>query len=287
MKEQLRAAAPKGAPVGVDRDKNVLRGYVVAQAGSFKSSGRGEFDQKSLDLILSLGNAAPQGLKSRLNHASMSDDGIGKHLGRARDFVMGTALDARTGKKVPAVRADLHFDRTALDEPIGGGKPIGVYVMDLAESDPDALSSSLVLSTEMEYRLNKDGTAQTDEDGEPLPPLWRPTALYGSDIVDTGDAVDGLLSPTELAEALDVGLTPEQLQKLARFDRPARLGSQILDRFFRKAGKEEIRQRCGAWLERYLSLRFPGVEIVVAPPNPTPRLDARKARMDALLAKQP
>src|SRR5262245_47179916 len=126
MTQRLRAAAPKAAAIGVDRDNAILRGYVVAQLGPFKSEGRGEFDQKSLDAIESLGGNAPKGLKSRLDHATMSDDGSGKFLGRALNFRMATALDVRTGKKVPAVRADLHFDKTALDTPPGGGgKPYG------------------------------------------------------------------------------------------------------------------------------------------------------------------
>jgi hypothetical protein len=190
--QQLRASTPAAMPIGVDRQNNVLRGYIVAQVGPFKTPGRGEFDRQSLDAIVRLGNATPLGLKSRLDHATLFDDNVGKFLGRARNFRMGSAMDA-TGVRVDAVRADLHFDQTALDEPLGGGKPIGQYVMDLAESDPAALSSSLVLMTKVEYRLRPDGTVQTDEYGDPLPPLWRPTELDGSDIVSMGDAVGGLL----------------------------------------------------------------------------------------------
>jgi hypothetical protein len=192
--QQLRAAAPAAKAIGVDREKNVLRGFVMAQLGPFKTPGRGEFDQKSLDAIVRLGNATPGGVRSRLNHATILDDGIGKFLGRVRNFRIDTATDARTGKRVSSVRGDLHFDATALDVPLGGGKPLGQYVMDLAASDPGALSSSLVLKVNTEYRLNADGSAQVDTNGEPLPPLWRPTELFGADIVDMGDAVDDLLS---------------------------------------------------------------------------------------------
>jgi hypothetical protein len=198
MNEQLRdsiellRASATARPIGVDRKENVLRGYVVAQLGAFKSQGRGEFDLHSLEEIVRLGNASKQ-LKSRFNHETMCDSALGRYLGRPRDFFMSEAKNA-DGQKVPAVRADLYFDQTALDTPPDGGKALGLYVMDLAESDPDALSSSLVLRVNKEYRLKPDGTKQTGPDGEDLPPLWRPTHLRGSDIVDTGDAVDGLLS---------------------------------------------------------------------------------------------
>lgn len=262
----------------VDRENGVLKGYVVAQMGPFKTPGRGEFNQKGLDLIVKLGNKSPKGLRSRFSHPSMSSDALGKFLGRSRDFFMSTTFSQKLNKKVPAVRADLHFSKTALGEPVGGGKPQGAYVMDLAEEDPDAISSSLVLAVDEEYRTNKDGTPEKGEDGEPLPPLWFPTELFASDIVDEGDAVDGLLSAPELAEALSVGLTPE-LKKLLRFDRVQRLGCQLLDGMFPKAGKEEIERRCRNWLGEYLSLRFPPAE---APKISRPLLEGRKSKLDQM-----
>lgn len=282
-----------GRVEAVDRAAQVLRGYVVAQEGPFKSDGRGEFDKPALQAIVKMGNAARKGLKSRFGHPTLSEDGLGKYLGRGQNFRMGTALDARTNKSVAAVRADLHFDPTASDTPHGN---LADYVLNLAESDPEAISSSLVLEADEEYRLEKDGTATTGPDGEPLPPLWRPTALHASDIVDTGDAVDGLLSAGELAQALSVGLTPD-LQKLLRFDNVARLSAQLLDGMFPSAGREEVERRCQAWLRRYLAFRFPGDEEGLGArgqgldqesgltPNPsplTPLLDKRSGRLKRL-----
>jgi hypothetical protein len=272
--QRLKAPMPAAKPEGIDRKENVLRGYVLAQAGPFKSEGRGEFDAAALQAIVKLGNAAPRGLKSRLGHPTMSEDGVGKFLGRARDLRLSRAQDARTGAMVQAVRGDLHFDPTAADTPHGN---LSKYVMDLAESDAGAISSSLVLQADDEIRLKKDGTAQTDADGNPLPPLWRPTALHASDIVDTGDAVDSLLSPQELSQALNVGLTPE-LARLLRFDNVARLSAQLLDGMFPSDGRDEVRQRCLAWLDRYLENRFGEL----APPPATPRLAERLERLTRL-----
>lgn len=250
MIEWLRAGV-SGKAERVDREAGVLYGYVAAQEGPFKSEGRGEFDMKSLRAIVELGNTGA-GLKSRLGHPTLSDDGIGKFLGRGRDFRMGKAIDARTGKPVNAVRGDLHFDRSAYDTPHGN---LASYVMGLAESDPNAISSSLVLEVDEEQQVDAKGKQLVDKEGNALPPLWRPKRLHASDIVDTGDAVDGLLSAGELAQALSVGLTPE-LSKLLRFDNVARLSTQLLDGMFKGADREEVERRCKAWLARYLAYRF-------------------------------
>lgn len=229
-------------PIGVDRENNVLRGYTVAQAGPFKSDGRGEFDREALERIVSLGNAKNGGLKSRFTHPSLSSDGLGKFLGRAKNLAMGTALDARTGRTVEAVRADLHFDKTALDTPPDGGKPLGVYVMDLAESDPDAISSSIVVRVDQKYRLTEKGTRATGPDGEELPPLWIPKELHASDIVDVGDAVDGLLS---------AGINPAELP-----DGVVRLATDGLNKLFAGCDRETVAARAQAWLTRYLDGRY-------------------------------
>lgn len=265
--ELLRMSAP-GRAIKVDREKGVLRGYVVAQLGAFKSDGRGEFDEQSLDAIYRLGNESKQGLKSRFSHPTECDDGLGKYLGRTRDFFKGEAVNA-AGQTVLAVRADLHFDATALETPPQGGKPLGLYVMDLAESDPDALSSSLVLRAKKEYRRKEDGTLMTDAEGKELPPLWRPYKLWASDIVDTGDAVDGLLSADDLPNA--------HLWK----------GAEVLDGMFDGLTRAEVQERMGGWLARYLELRF-GPEEKPAPPpvaDPPPA-GPPQSSLSALLRRQ-
>lgn len=258
-------ASFQGRPVGVDRQNGLVRGYVVAQEGPFKSDGRGEFDEKALRMIADMGNQAPKGLKARFTHPDLSGDGLGKYLGRSTNFTLGVARDAR-GKQVKAVRADLKFDPTAYDTPSGN---LADYVMRLAESDPDALSSSLVLKPDEEYRLNPDGTSQLGVDGNPLPPLWRPKELHASDIVDTGDAVDGLLSAQLSAD----GLPLAELWQ----------GAVLLDRVFAGQSREVVEARLTAYVGRYLDRKY-GAAQVIAPvvPAATPKLDARRARMNEL-----
>lgn len=246
-------AQTDGDLVEVDRKNNVIRGYVVAQEGAFKSEGRGEFDPHSLREIVRLMKAAPNGLKSRFGHPTLSDDGLAKFLGRSRNPRLGTATvrtEDGSRKTVQAVRADLHLDPTSFHTPAGN---LGRYVLDRAESDPDSFSTSLVLRSDKEYRLEKNGKPKRDTNGNELPPLWRPTALHASDVVDTGDAVDGFLSADGMA-----GLP----------DGVVRRATALLDRQFAGQEPEVIRARCLAWLGRYLNWKF-GPEIPTRPEVPT------------------
>lgn len=248
----------------VDREHNIIRGYVVAEKGPFKSR-RGQFDDESLRLVVSIMAASePQGLKSRFTHPSMSDDGLGSFLGRAHNARL------EDGK----VKADLHLDRTAFDTPRGN---LAKYVMDLAESDPDALSSSLVLNFEEIHTFDEDGRPKTDADGELIPPIWRPTKLLASDIVDTGDAVGGLLSAGVNVDGLP-------LAELWR-------GSEMLDRVFAGQTADTIRARCNAFLERYLAAKF-GKQVkptkkVAKQPKDDGRAKRARARLAELERKKP
>ncbi len=240
----LRAGA-RGAPlatdgqIGVDRNAQVIRGMIVAQEGPFKTEGRGEFNQKGLRGVVKLMKSESNGLKSRFTHPSLSSDGLGKHLGRLKNPRIDTvAASGSEGASKQVVRADLHLDPSSRKTP---GGDLGGYIMDLAESDPDALSSSLVLKADKEFRLDSRHRPKLDDDGKELPPLWFPTALHASDIVDTGEAVDGLLS----ADTID-GLP----------DAVVRRACELLDTQFADADRETVSARCKALLDRYLHHRF-------------------------------
>lgn len=203
----LRATTVMHDGVGVDRDKGVIRGMVLAQAGPFKTLGRGEFDDKSLAAIKALANKHPKGLKSRMEHPNFAQDGSLRILGRYQNPRIDAVRVMRDGKPttIPAVRADLQLHPVALDTPVGGGKPLGVYLMDIAETDPDLLSTSLVLEADMEYRMDKKGRPLMDNEGMELPPLWRPTKLHANDVVSTGEAVDGMLQALSACPADQLG----------------------------------------------------------------------------------
>lgn len=209
----------------VDRDNGIIQGYVVAQEGAFKSEGRGRFDLKSLEEIVRLGNSRPKGLKSRFTHPDASNDGLGKFLGRSTGFALSETQDKRT-----CVRGNLKFDKSAYQTPSGD---LASYVMGLCESDSDALSTSLVLKAKKISELNSDGSKNN------TPPLWIPTELHASDIVDTGDAVDGMLSIDNLPNSY--------LYKAC----------SILDLLFpENISRKEIEERLGQFTKKYLDTRY-------------------------------
>jgi len=244
--EWLRAPV-RGPTIEVDRDASVIRGYVVAQEGPFTTEGRGEFDKKALREIVRLMKQEPNGLKIRFTHPTESDDGLGKFLGRAKNPRMDT-LDEKA-----IVRADLHLNPTALKEPPGGGRPLGDYIMELAETDPAAFASSLVVQLEKEYRTDKYGRPLMDEHGEELPPLCWPIKLHASDIVDQGEAVDAFLAVDEID-----GIPGSIVHR----------GVELLDRQFKGKPREFVETRCTAWLCRYLDHRYGQEEPTIELPEP-------------------
>jgi hypothetical protein len=223
---------------GVDREREVISGVIVAEEGDFKTPGRGAFDGQSLRSIVRLMRENKAGTKGRFTHPGLSSDGLGTYLGRfkepRRDKIMRPNSDG-TFRQVEIVRADMHLDPTSHTTPNGD---LGKYVLDLAESDPDAFGTSLVLKADQEQRLDSKGRPLLNDKGEPLSPLWRPTEIHALDCVDTGDATNSFLSVDDLPDAV------------------VRRATELLDKQFGDAGRDVIEARCKAWLDRYLSVRF-------------------------------
>lgn len=224
-KELLRAGIARGldkAAQGVDRNfkhekgKGAIFGYGVITKGQLNDQDIRdlEMDDMSLDQVVELGNKSKIGLKSRFGHPNMSGEALGTFLGRAQNF--------RRDKDI--VRADLLIDETAYKTPNGD---LATYVMDLAETDPEAFGSSLVFDADFEYRLEKDGTRKKDAQGKELPALVRFTKLYASDVVDDPAATQGMFgkffnSSVELSakatEFLDKFLNnPDAVEKALMF----------------------------------------------------------------------
>lgn len=179
-KKWFRSETLRLPPQRVDRmnGAGVIYGYAVITRGLVESYGF-EVDDVMLRQVVAQGNGWKTGTKSRFGHPGMSSTALGTFLGRARQF----RLD---GDDV--VRADLHLDPTSRSTPKGD---LGLYVMDLAESDPEAFGSSIVFKSREVMRVNKDGTRATGPDGKELPPLVRCERLLASDIVDSPAANPG------------------------------------------------------------------------------------------------
>ncbi len=178
--EFLRAGIASARPVGVDEEAKVIRGYVLAEAGDFKT-GRGKFDGGSLAAIVNIINAAADGVPSNYGHQPDigSSDALDAFLGRAKNAYVD-------GDKA---RADLHLDPVAFLSH-NGGVSRGERLMQRAKSDPASFASSLVVAADKERKGNG-------------PPLWKPLAIMSSDIVSSGDAVHGGILSAEDTEGAD------------------------------------------------------------------------------------
>jgi hypothetical protein len=176
----FRADVFRGKPARVDRAAGVIYGYKVMTKGETHDK-RGVIDEKSLTQIETMGNAAKLGVKGRFGHPAMSSDALGTFLGRSKNF-------RREGD---STLADFHVDPSAHATPNGD---LANYVMDLAESDPDAFGASVVV------RMDKN-EFQADADGkvaEGAKPLLRFKALLASDVVDSPAANSGLFGETNV-----------------------------------------------------------------------------------------
>lgn len=177
----------KTGKAGVDRNydddkyKGVIRGVAVMTKGNVKDSREWEIDDTTLDQIVSSGNAHKNmGLKSRFGHPNMSDTALGTFLGRMQNFY----------KDGDIARADLYISKTAYETPEGN---LAAYVLGLAEKDPDAFGTSVVLGDfDLENLTEDDGTPKNGENGEDLPPALRVNSLMAVDVVDDPAANNSL-----------------------------------------------------------------------------------------------
>ena len=208
----FRADIARGGGVRVNRKEEVIEGFAVVTKGITHDE-RGEFDDIALDSVVELGNKVKAGVKSRFGHPNMSSTALGTFLGRARNF-------RRDGD---IVRADLHIDKTAHETPDGD---LAGYVMNLAESDPQAFGSSMVIHWDEEFREEKTKA------GEDLPPYIRVKKLMSVDIVDDPAANNGLFGMPFFSESV----------------RPSAEMTAFLDRFL---NQPEAVERVIVFLDRY------------------------------------
>ena len=182
-KERIRLNTAKGIQESekrIDREKGIIYGFSVVEKGVLKDE-RGEFNEEGLAIVASLGEKSKIGIKSRYGHPNMSNEALGTFLGRVKNFNVDGDI----------VRGDLHFDKTAYKTPNGD---LANYVMDLAESDPDAFGASMVIQCKLVEQLEDNGKPKKDEKGKKAVPLMMVTKLSNVDIVDDGAATNGMLS---------------------------------------------------------------------------------------------
>lgn len=190
----FRSLPLRAAPVvSVDRDQHIIYGVSAAQA--VEALGHDMLlDGKTIAQVVEHGNAARNGVKSRFTHPGLSSTGLGKYLGRMRNF-------RQEGDKA---LADLHLADSAFKTPEGD---LGTYVMDMAEHDPDMFGMSMVIQgrsvwtladgSEMDVEDFKEG--RRPENATTEKPVIRVKQLMAVDAVDEPAANrDGLFAARHL-----------------------------------------------------------------------------------------
>lgn len=186
MSEEINAAKRrleisrgiKDGAAGVDRNyedkqfQGVIRGFAVMTKGNVKDYRAWQIDDKTIDQVVSSGKKHSKlGLKSRFGHPNMSSTALGTFLGRAKNFYRDGDI----------ARADLYISKTAYETPDGD---LASYVLDLAERDPDAFGTSVVLGDfELEDQFDEKGKKKKDADGNTIRAL-RVLSLMAVDAVD-------------------------------------------------------------------------------------------------------
>ncbi len=179
----------------IDRDNHVLYGVSAMQAVEALGH-RLMIDQVTLSQFADLGNAARNGLKSRFTHPGLSADGLGKHLGRMRNFRV-------VGDKVIG---DLHMSESAAKSPSGDLRD---YVESLAAEDPEAFGMSVVVDGYSVWVLDDGSEVKNDgskpEGARDKYPTLRVEAAHAVDAVDEPAANrDGMFGRTTAVMAAEV-----------------------------------------------------------------------------------
>lgn len=172
---RFRALPLREAPARVDREARTISGVSCAQA--VEALGHGMMlDDTSIAQLVAFGNKKKSGVKSRFTHPGLSSDGLGKYLGRLKNF-------RQEGDKA---LADLHLSELSFKSPGGN---LGDYVMDLADESPDSFGMSVVIDVQTVWPMEDGSERKDDGEGRPRGAM---TAIPVARIVDfvACDAVD-------------------------------------------------------------------------------------------------
>ncbi len=268
-------------PDGGSRNAGIIYGASVIARGEALGH-YAWIDSETLDQVEKLGNSV-DGLKVRFTHPSMSGDGLGSYLGRAKNF-------KRDGDQV---FADVHLSPTAKNTPDGD---LAAYVMELADDDPEAFGMSIVFSHDFqaEEQFEIDHEEATESGGRrfvsPDPDNVenyyhvRLSALHGADFVDEPAAnPSGLFHKGPTADIL------KQAESVAEYalglseEKPENTGGVSPDRLrgFLSRFLESRRLSISFQEEPEMADAKPNEETTETDPKPTEQTDAEKGSQDA------
>ena len=138
---------------GGSRGAGIIRGASLIAKGEALGH-RMWIDDVMLAQVVEAGNATKNGVKVRFAHPSMSGDGIGSYLGKAKNLSLAN----------DRVIGDIHFSPSSRETPDGD---LGKYVMGLAKNDPDAFGMSIVFERDPKAEREFSNSHQTvNEDGD-------------------------------------------------------------------------------------------------------------------------
>lgn len=215
----FRTATLRAPAALVDERAGRIIGAKIIQAGDTNDDRPITIDGETLAQVVALGNQPNRGIKARFAHPSMSDDGLGRYIGRWTDFRLSD--DGQT------VLADLTIAESSHDTPEGD---LGAYVLELAKDDPEAFGVSIVSGPDQEAMetLRKDLP-----DGARVP--LRVSKLRAADFVDEPAATRGGLFSMDPAD-------PRSLAAIA---------AQIIDTHFADSDPEYVLERFARMLARH------------------------------------
>ncbi len=172
--ERFRSFSTPSNHDQVDPTAGVIHACSVAVAGE-AAGHQLIFDQTTLRQLLDIGNSRQGGIKSRFTHPGLSEDGLGKFLGRMRNFRF--AGDRLVG--------DLYLSKSSANTPHGNLKD---YILNLAAEDPAAFGISVVVDLE-KFWVDQDGKEIIRPKNRPHNPMYKyPVARILSFVA--ADAVD-------------------------------------------------------------------------------------------------
>ncbi len=190
-------------PTGGDNGAGIIRGAAIVTRGEAETHDLWLDDTFLRQVAAGInsgkgGNKA--GMKLRFTHPSLSGDGMGKYLGRAKN--------ARVDGDM--VRADLHFAPSAHETPEGD---LAAYVMQLAKDAPDAFGTSIAYKGDdvaeeefvASHSTDRGHFTSPDSDNTEHFPHLRLRQLTAVDVVDEPAAnPDGLFHrEQEIAQEAD------------------------------------------------------------------------------------
>ncbi len=216
----FRTQATREIPARVDRKASIIYGANLMQLGDINDNRPFSVDQKTLQQAQELASRSGNGLKARYTHPNMSNDGMGSYLGRWKNLRI-------EGDKL---RGDLHIADAAFSSPQGD---LATYVMDLAESDPEAFGVSLHVQNDM---MNLKQWEDSGSDDKPERWPMRFTGVRAGDIVDHPAATRGGLFSMDA----DLRNLPAQ-------------ATSLLHTYFGDAPESAVRARIDAFLSRYFA----------------------------------